>query len=743
MPSGTNRLVVAYGTGKMGEWVPPSSGASMGQSDKFGEHEQRKPDNTLVALQTSELHEGALRIIEFNSTGDLCLTADDRGTVVLWSIRETQENSYCWRTKASVHLEEPPAMLAFCETILKRSSCYFAYLPTSRRLLLCDDQGVFSSRYRCGLDVRQLIVWPPGYSVYLITMGSQQEEGGRGPSFALQALEAVTSSEANVPKKTQQSTADQQELLEEHRVRHHGRLQEESQKHEIAELLFHEDGRLKASETFNAHVCCSARPARAAPGDCFQREPAAPSPDRDNKGAGGPLRKPELAMPPPRVQWAWALHGLLSWTCEDGAVRFFCTKSRKVLLLHLVAEFGPEMLNDAACSVAVATRTVCNCCLPCPSTAVVCTSTAEAELLIGCSSGRILRTEAGSGVVYRWSDIASGGTVVPCATLESHVPIKGLSLGLPLVVLWGSNYFEVFSISCGCHVSSPLPHLRQLVAAAISAAEQKALWAESGSSSCSTTEPPPLAATVLQALESRKGLWTTEELHVIDAQAKEVLARSPFGTPFPLSVDSGDGTAAGSNPTASVGANYHAAEQWWRSFTTTRLNAALEAAEAIYGTEETSSQSASLVGSGRLLGLIQLQPCVGEKGIHVLAAATRSELLIMTLQGKVTQHLLPLKTQDLTHGILPPDLQEAALTTANSIVNCTSKSSKEREKVQIEETGTQNADNIVGIYTRGQRLFCLLANWTLHLFELQSGRARHQRLVNVCSDMTDICSEHR
>lgn len=148
-----------------------------------------------------------------------------------------------------------------------------------------------------------------------------------------------------------------------------------SWRHELVELRFHSDGRLEAAEIHNAFVCGLAA--------------AAPPPSATLAAAGGYqgsgidscLERAEFV---PRVRWTWVMQGIFAWTCEDGAVRFFLSRRRRLLLLHLVAEAGPLLRGDTAHSLSVVKGETCLC------GADLCTCNSEIELLVGCSTGRII-----------------------------------------------------------------------------------------------------------------------------------------------------------------------------------------------------------------------------------------------------------------------------------------------------------------------------------------------------------------
>lgn len=221
--------------------------------------------------------------------------------------------------------------------------------------LLCCEEVL---RYATRLPVQQLIVSPEQRCVYLLTLGEPREEGPLNP-------QGVFDSDCKaLPERGRRAP------------------QSKCKGHELVELRFYSDGRLQSAEVYNAHLCCSTGAASLSP------SPSSPSVattlgrqcSEDLTSNGATLH--------PRIEWTWATHGVLAWTCEDAAVRFYCARSGKVLLLHLVAEAGPLLLGDTACVLSVARGR--SCCCPSLAGTAACTCNPEVELLVGCSTGRIL-----------------------------------------------------------------------------------------------------------------------------------------------------------------------------------------------------------------------------------------------------------------------------------------------------------------------------------------------------------------
>lgn len=79
-----------------------------------------------------------MRVIEFNICGDLCVTSDDNGLVVLWRIRKQLGDTRCWQTAATLRLEESPAAVSNADLVAAKKVIFHSRISPASSLYCCN-----------------------------------------------------------------------------------------------------------------------------------------------------------------------------------------------------------------------------------------------------------------------------------------------------------------------------------------------------------------------------------------------------------------------------------------------------------------------------------------------------------------------------------------------------------------------------------------------------------------------------
>lgn len=119
MRLGSNRLVLAYGAGKLGEWKSPDDVLSKRDPEYMQDQAHRSRIGSAAEkeiteiIQSSRLHGEPVCSLEFSACGELCLTADASGLVVIWRTRRGKGSVSYWLVVGSLRHEEKPAAVSY------------------------------------------------------------------------------------------------------------------------------------------------------------------------------------------------------------------------------------------------------------------------------------------------------------------------------------------------------------------------------------------------------------------------------------------------------------------------------------------------------------------------------------------------------------------------------------------------------------------------------------------------------